>query len=40
MTTNGEKMTLLAEIIRLSTKGATGASITAALSLSTAQAET
>ena len=40
MTTNGEKMTLLAEIIRLSTKGATGAEITEELSLSTAQAET
>ena len=38
MTTNGEKMTLLAEIIRVSTKGATEAEILDELSLSAAQA--
>jgi hypothetical protein len=39
MTTNGEKMTLLAEIIRVSTKGATKAEISDELSLSSAQVE-
>jgi hypothetical protein len=34
MTTNGEKMTLLAEIIRVSTRGATKAEISDELSLS------
>ncbi len=37
MTTNGEKMTLLAEIIRVSTRGATEAEISDELSLSSAQ---
>ena len=39
MTTNGEKMTLLAEIIRVSTKGATKAEISDELSLPSAQVE-
>ncbi len=39
MTTNGEKITLLAEIIRVSSKGATEAEISVELSLSAAQAE-
>jgi hypothetical protein len=40
MTTTGEKLTLLAEIIRVSTKGATEAEISNELSLSSGQAIT
>jgi Winged helix-turn-helix len=39
VTTNGEKITLLAEIIRVSTKGATKAEISDELSLSSPQLE-
>ena len=38
MTTNGEKMTLLAEIIRVAAKGATASEISDELSLTSAQA--
>ena len=39
MTTNGEKVTLLAEIIRVSGRGATAAEISEELSLASIQAE-